>query len=218
MQVLFTTPSILQDFCIAWGKKCNKCQGLNHFAGSVVCRNKSVRELNVEKNTEEEVQHMGALFLGSIEEECSEESHEGKKDCHLDQMQSSIDSVESKQLHNVVQGYEVEVLARNGPTKFKIDTGADVSVIGVGHLEKFGLRLRNLRRTKKSLVGPDANKLERLRYFKANFKTKDQISNQICYVCKNIKILLLGRPAVKELGIVKINVPSQVTCASVTLE
>ena len=24
-----------RDFCIAWGKKCNKCQGLNHFAKSM---------------------------------------------------------------------------------------------------------------------------------------------------------------------------------------
>ena len=115
-----------------------------------------------------------------------------------------------------MQEYEVEILATNGPIKFTIDTGADVSVIGVGHLEKFGLRLRNLRRTKKSLVGPDANKLQCLGDFKANFKTKDQISNQICYVCKNIMTPLLGRPGVKELGIVKVNVPNQVTCASVT--
>ena len=121
-------------------------------------------------------------------------------------------------LHNVVQEYEVEILARNGPIKFKIDTGADVSVIGVEHIEKFGLRFRDLRRTKKSLVGPDANKLKCLGYFKANFKAKDQFSNQICYVCKNIKTLLLGRPAVKELGIVKINVPSQVTCVSVATQ
>ena len=121
-------------------------------------------------------------------------------------------------LHNVVLEYEVEILARNGPIKFKIDTGADVSVIGMEHIEKFGLRFRDLRRTKKSLVGPDANKLKCLGYFKANFKAKDQFSNQICYVCKNIKTLLLGRPAVKELGIVKINVPSQVTCVSVATQ
>ena len=57
-----------------------------------------------------------------------------------------------------------------------------------------------------------------LGYFKANFKTNDQFSNQTCYVCKNIKTPLLGRPAVKELEIVKINVPSQVTCASVTTQ
>ena len=41
-------------------------------------------------------------------------------------MQISIDSVESKQLHNVVQEYEVEILARNGPIKLKIVTGADL--------------------------------------------------------------------------------------------
>ena len=58
-----------------------------------MCRKKSVRELNVAKNTEEEVQHIGALFPGSIEVECSEESKEEKQDYHLDQMQSSIDSV-----------------------------------------------------------------------------------------------------------------------------
>ena len=75
---------------------------------------KSVRELNVENNTEEEVQHMSALFLGSLEEECSEESIGEKQDYYLDQMRSSIDSVESKQLHNFVQEYEVEILARNG--------------------------------------------------------------------------------------------------------
>ena len=172
----------------------------------------------MEKNTEEELQHMGVLFFGSTEEECSEESNEEKQDYHLDQMQSRTDSVESKQLHNIAQKYEVEILARNGSIKFKIGTGADVSVTGVEHLEKFGLRLRDLRRTKKSLVGPDANKLKCLGYLKANFKTKDQFSNQICYVCKNIKIPLLGRPAFKELRIVKINVPSQVTCASVTTQ
>ena len=77
-----------------------QCQGLNHFAGSVVSPNKSERELNVEKNTEEEVQHMGASFLGNIEEECSDESHDEKQDYHPDQMQSSTDSVESKQLQS----------------------------------------------------------------------------------------------------------------------
>ena len=47
-----------------------------------------------------------------------------------------------------MQEYQIEILTRNGSLKFKIDTGADVSVPGVEHLEKFGLRLRDLRRTK----------------------------------------------------------------------
>ena len=86
-----------------------------------------------------------------------------------------------------------------------------MSVTGVEHLEKFGLRFRDLRRMKKSLVGPDRNKLKCLGILRQISKPKTNF--QIKYAMF-AKTLLLGRPTVKELETVKINVPSQVTCVT----
>ena len=56
------------------------------------------------------------------------------------------------------------------PTKkcsvtFKIDTGADVTVIGDQHLSSFDMTVADWKHTNKSLLGPDNKRLTCLGYF-----------------------------------------------------
>ena len=49
---------------------------------------------------------------------------------------------------------------KNGSITFKIDTGADVTVIGDQHLSNFDITVAALKHTNKSLVGPDNKRLK----------------------------------------------------------
>lgn len=102
----------------------------------------------------------------------------------------------------------------NGQITFKIDTGADVTVIGEEHLTKFDKQLADLKHTRKSLMGPDGKKLTCLGYFMARMSVNNKNKDQICYVCRNVKIPLLGRPAIRALEILKFQGSSNYVCAS----
>ena len=49
---------------------------------------------------------------------------------------------------------------KNGEIQFKIDTGADVSVIPEEDMSKLGLTKKDIRRTRKKLYGPGRKRLQ----------------------------------------------------------
>ena len=102
-----------------------------------------------------------------------------------------------------------------GVIKFKIDTGADVTVIGADQLEVFGLKKEQLKKNSRTLTGPDHNKLKCIGYFSTDFKVQEKNTQVIVYVCENIRTALLGRPALEDFQLVQIDIPSQVECSSV---
>ena len=87
-------------------------------------------------------------------------------------------------------------------TRFKIDTGADVTVIpeslylqtGMGKLQKSSLEL----------FGPGQSKLSVKGVIKGNLKTgSGKTTTQEIYIVENLKEPLLGRPAIDALNLVQ---------------
>ena len=111
--------------------------------------------------------------------------------------------------------WEIHMPGRDGEIHFKIDTGADVTVIPDDELPILGLTTKDIRKTKKRLFGPGKKRLKCLGYVKAKFTWGDKTSEEIVYVCKGIKRALLGKPAIRSLQIVDLKIPKKYSCAEV---
>jgi hypothetical protein len=83
--------------------------------------------------------------------------------------------------------------------QFKIDTGADSSVVPKYVFKK----LKNIKLVKadKILFGPGQKQLQVIGKFKCELKAKSAKSNQELYVVKGLRNSLLGRPAIQSLGL-----------------
>ncbi len=171
--------------CPAAGRRCNTCKQLNHFAGSSVCLQKSVSEV------EESTLEVDNLFLGSVDLSCEDEA---KNETEND--------------------WQIQMKTTGGSLLFKVDTGADVTVVGQQHLPQFKLSRADVRKTKKSLRGPANQQLSCLGYIKANLSWGQKTASQIIYVCKNIVTCLLGKPAIKALDMLRFSAGSELSCCS----
>ena len=96
-----------------------------------------------------------------------------------------------------------------------MDTGADVTVVDDGELPKLGLTKSDVRLTRKRLYGPGKQRLRCLGYVKTIFTWGDIVDEQIVYVCKGIKRALLGKPAIRRLKIVQLNIPDNYSCSNI---
>ena len=114
---------------------------------------------------------LGALFIGSVEDTSK------------------------------TTAWEIEMPAPNGYIHFKIDTGADVTVISQDELAKLNINKSDLAPTRKKLSGPAKQKLQCLGYIYLNFQWGEKQSREIVYVCKNLTRALLGKPAIRHLNI-----------------
>ena len=160
-----------RDKCPAKDSKCHKCSVKGHWAKFCLAKS-SVNEINADSSDD------GQGFLGSVE------SHESDQ---------SIGSVETKPwiTHVRVDGVEV---------KFKVDSGADVTVISEKDLQRFpGVKLVN---STKVLCGPGNSKLDVLGKFQCTMETDKYYSVQDVYVVRGLSLALLGRPAIESLRII----------------
>ena len=67
--------------------------------------------------------------------------------------------------------WEVEIPTITGEhIKFKIDTGADVTIIHESELYKLNIKREDVKRTSKKLIGPSGEKLKCLGYIVTKFK------------------------------------------------
>ncbi|CAC5397527.1 unnamed protein product [Mytilus coruscus] len=114
-------------------------------------------------------------------------------------------NVTSAQISDTLQN-----LAKPGNSReidFKIDTGADVTVISDSDLN--GINSIELMKANKRLSGPGNTNLNVVGKFQCMLETKDKFSVQDIYVVKGLSKPLLGRPAIQALGIIdKVNVSS----------
>ena len=86
--------------------------------------------------------------------------------------------------------------------RFKIDTGADVTVIPERLYLQTGIN--NLQKSSRQLFRPGQSKLSVKGVIKGNLKTGNTTnSTQEIYVVENLKQPLLGRPAINALNLVQ---------------
>ena len=111
--------------------------------------------------------------------------------------------------------WEVHMPAENGTIEFKVDTGADVTIIPDTDLTKLGLERDDIRRTRKKLFGANKQRIQCLGYVSTRFTWGDKTEKQIVYVCKNIRRALLGKPAINKFNIIQMNIPESYSCGKV---
>ena len=108
-----------------------------------------------------------------------------------------LGSVESE--INTVDSWHAELLVNSQKMSFRIDTGADVTVIP----DRCFRNTDCLEKTEKRLYGPGGSELEVKGVFKATVESKSVKCSQDLYVVKGLRKPLLGRPAIEALGILK---------------
>ena len=77
--------------------------------------------------------------------------------------------------------WEIHMPGVNGEIHFKIDTGADVTVIPEEDLCKMGMERKDILRTRKKLFGPGKQKLKCLGFVKTKFTWGEITDEQIVY-------------------------------------
>ena len=102
--------------------------------------------------------------------------------------------------HNLDEMWSAEIELNGHSTKFKLDTGASVSVI-----KKNGpwLKGQSLERSKKILHGPGGVILSPRGTLNVELKYHDRTINETVYILDNQPCSLLSRKACIELGIIK---------------
>ena len=106
--------------------------------------------------------------------------------------------------------------AKDGTIHFKIDTGADVTVISEEDLPKLNLNRQDVKPTRKKLTGPENHQLKCIGYIITTITWGNKSTKEICYVCKDLKKALLGKTAINRLQIIKLEIPSSYRCSPIT--
>ena len=98
--------------------------------------------------------------------------------------------------------WSVDLSLEKAKMRFKIDTGADVTVIPEPLYLQTGIG--NLQKSSRQLFGPGQSKLSVKGVIKGNLKTGNgKESTQEIYAVENLKEPLLGRPAIDALNLVQ---------------
>lgn len=92
----------------------------------------------------------------------------------------------------------VEILVNGYPVDFKVDTGADVTVVP----ENLSTQWKQaLDPSQKSLKGPNNARLDVVGQFLSTLQRGDKTVQETVYVIKQLTQPLLGRPSIEKLGI-----------------
>ena len=142
--------------------------------------------------------------------------------------QQSMDSVERDEIDmdslfsgaiegdvNQNKDFEVTITTKFGKIEAKIDSGADVTAITEDDLKKIGKDRSMLKKTNKRFVGPDSHKIFCIGYTYVSLTWGKNNSKQLVYVCKNLKKALLGKPAIRALHILNVDIPEEVRCEAI---
>ena len=166
------TPHSKQE-CPAKDSKCNKCFKKGHWA--------KASKSQLKKKVEEvyscpEVELEGEFFLGQLTE---------------------VDMVEG----NSKESWKAEVKLNEHAVKFKVDTGADVTVIPPITYHSL-VPKPSLSKCDKTLMGPCKHKLCCLGSFRAKLCVDDKVVRELIYIVKDLERPLLGRDAAEKLKLV----------------
>jgi len=97
--------------------------------------------------------------------------------------------------------WKIPIAVNGTEVLFKVDTGADVSVIPESEVKKLKVTMNV---TKKVLTGPCKSQLNVCGSFRAKLNTGNKTAEQVIYVVKGLRFPLLGRPAIEALNIVSV--------------
>ena len=165
------TPHSKQE-CPAKDSKCNKCFKKGHWAKAC----KSQLKKKVGEVSCPEVELEGEFFLGQL---------------------TKVDMVEG----NSKESWKAEVKLNDHEVKFKVDTGADVSVIPPSVYHSL-VPKPSLSKCTKTLMGPCKHKLCCLGNFTAKLCVDEKVIRELIYVVKDLERPLLGRDAAQELKLI----------------
>lgn len=98
------------------------------------------------------------------------------------------------------QPWKITLLVNNNPIEFKIDTGADVSVMPAALFDDAPIRTI-LSPPDKTLKGPNQKPLDVAGSFTCHLQKGDRKIEDRVYVVKDVSHPLLGRPAIERLGL-----------------
>ena len=103
--------------------------------------------------------------------------------------------------HGTCSGpWHVDVLVGQKNVRFKMDTGADVTVVSNDAVPKTNFPSESCW---KKLFGPGGTPIVVIGQFTADLQFKDTVSTQDVYVVKDLHEPLLGRPAIEALNLVQ---------------
>ena len=102
-----------------------------------------------------------------------------------------------------------------GYIDFKVDTGADVTVIGEKELDKLGKSTENRRATDKKLIGPGGQHLKCLGFTHVTFTWGNFKARQIWYIIKDLQMNVMGKPTTRALQSITVEKPTELRCDSV---
>ena len=111
----------------------------------------------------------------------------------------ALGSDEIDSLH--IDPWKTNLSINSNSVEFKLNTGADVSVVPDFIVPKLNGSLHN---TKRTLTGPEGSKLKVAGVISATLKADHLESEQEIFVVRNLKTSLLGRPAIEALNLVKV--------------
>ena len=171
-----------REKCPAYGKTCNLCSGLNHFA---VCCEKSRKPPSGGKT-----RNYSKRRVHGVNDECSDSETEVIGSVH-----AVDDSSHKKEIH-------AEFLIDKKLVKFQVDCGASVNILPQHLIGGRGLNKcsKSLRMWNNSEVKP----LGQCRVTIRNLKTRKKYSVEFVVV-KEQFVPLLGAQAIQEMGLITVN-------------
>ena len=193
-------PSHSRNKCPAKDSKCRGCGIKGHWVR--FCLSKKVHEVDDRDGR-------SGVYLGS-----DEESGE-----YLRTIETSDNDCAVLETINSDSGNEPWTIdLKVGPVciRFKIDCGADVTVISENMYLKLGKL--PLEKSSKRLYGPGNVPLNVMGSFTAKLETNVSSAVERIYVVKGLDRCLLGRPAITKLNLLELKYPSASVSEVITLE
>ena len=164
--------------CPARNSKCNNCGVQGHY--SKVCRRGKQnqesggrRRIN-EVAEDEDSESANCVFIGAVE--------------------TSVNNRDAP--------WVIQVKVGCCDVNFKVDTGADVTVLPAGSA---AIRGKKLRKPLKKLCGPDKQPLKVIGVCDLLLCYKGRQSNETIYIVQDLATPLLGRPAIHNLNLINLN-------------
>ncbi|XP_024885717.1 uncharacterized protein K02A2.6-like, partial [Temnothorax curvispinosus] len=195
-----TTPQHAFSSCPARQSACNICKKTGHWAA--MCRKKAVHEVskNDSKNEAEKEDDKEDLYLGGVQAIIKKEKEGQSKTQNTEdkKQQRNIDRIRTKTAHSEPP-WMAQVSINGKDVSVKVDTGADVTVISeeLYRQHLVGIALTN---AGKGLQVGDSIPLNVLGKLQVKIEWRNKAAIDHIYVVKENMQPLLGRPAIRALG------------------